>query len=156
MRRADTIPPIEEVAAVTQRLAVLLSAGVSPVSAWGYLLPAPDAAAPGAPRAAQQSAGLPPEQGRWVSSARREIRGKQESVPAADAAAVPVSVPITPRTADSKHAGTGTAPILRAAARAARINLRDFGARAPQMIGISLDETATRTDVVALWRLLWR
>ncbi|TFD06480.1 MULTISPECIES: type II secretion system F family protein [unclassified Cryobacterium] len=39
MRRADAVPPIEEVAAVTQRLAVLLSAGVSPVSAWGYLLP---------------------------------------------------------------------------------------------------------------------
>lgn len=32
-------PPIEEVAAITQRLAVLLAAGVSPVSAWGYLLP---------------------------------------------------------------------------------------------------------------------
>ncbi|MDJ0376243.1 type II secretion system F family protein [Cryobacterium sp. PH31-L1] len=40
MRRPDAVPPIEEVAAVTQRLAVLLSAGVSPVSAWGYLLPA--------------------------------------------------------------------------------------------------------------------
>ncbi|MDJ0347994.1 hypothetical protein [Cryobacterium sp. PH29-G1] len=40
MRRGEAIPPIEEVAAVTQRLAVLLSAGVSPVSAWGYLLPA--------------------------------------------------------------------------------------------------------------------
>ena len=43
---------------------------------------------------------------------------------------------------------------MHAAARAAGINLRDFGARAPQMIGISLDETATRADVVALWRLL--
>jgi tight adherence protein B len=38
-RRAAREPPIEEVAAVTQRLAVLLSAGVSPVSAWAYLLP---------------------------------------------------------------------------------------------------------------------
>ena len=38
-RRNDDEPPIEAVAAVTQRLAVLLSAGVSPVSAWGYLLP---------------------------------------------------------------------------------------------------------------------
>lgn len=37
--RRRTEPPIEEVAAVTQRLAVLLSAGVSPVSAWGYLVP---------------------------------------------------------------------------------------------------------------------
>ena len=36
---ARAAPPIEQVAAVTQRLAVLLSAGVSPVSAWGYLLP---------------------------------------------------------------------------------------------------------------------
>jgi len=36
-RRAES--QIEEVAAVTQRLAVLLSAGVSPVSAWGYLVP---------------------------------------------------------------------------------------------------------------------
>ena len=39
MRRGESVPPIEAVAAVTQRLAVLLSAGVSPVSAWGYLLP---------------------------------------------------------------------------------------------------------------------
>jgi tight adherence protein B len=42
MRRGESVPPIEEVAAVTQRLAVLLSAGVSPVSAWGYLLPPRD------------------------------------------------------------------------------------------------------------------
>ncbi|MBG6213284.1 MAG: type II secretion system F family protein [Cryobacterium sp.] len=39
MRRVDVVPPIEEVAAVTQQLAVLLSAGVSPVTAWGYLVP---------------------------------------------------------------------------------------------------------------------
>ena len=45
---------------------------------------------------------------------------------------------------------------VHAAARAAGINLRDFGARAPQMIGISLDETATRADVVALWQVAWR
>ena len=38
-RRTNGDPPIEEVAAITQRLAVLLSAGVSPVSAWGYLVP---------------------------------------------------------------------------------------------------------------------
>ncbi|HZA95015.1 MAG TPA: aminomethyl-transferring glycine dehydrogenase [Burkholderiaceae bacterium] len=43
---------------------------------------------------------------------------------------------------------------VHSAAHAARINLRDFGARVPQMIGISLDETTTRTDVVALWQLL--
>lgn len=121
MRRADAVPPVEEVAAVTQRLAVLLSAGVSPVSAWGYLLPAHDAAAAaaGAPRADQQSVGLPPELGRRVSSTRREVRRKQGSLPAEDAAAVPGAVPIAPRAVDSKHAGTGTAPILRAAARAA-------------------------------------
>ena len=40
-----------------------------------------------------------------------------------------------------------------AAAHAAEINLRDFGEHAPQMIGISLDETVTRADVIALWRL---
>lgn len=38
-RSTDADPPIEEVAQVTQRLAVLLSAGVSPASAWGYLVP---------------------------------------------------------------------------------------------------------------------
>lgn len=47
MRREQTDAPIEPVAAVTQRLAVLLSAGVSPVSAWGYLLPPRRGAAPG-------------------------------------------------------------------------------------------------------------
>lgn len=49
-RRADADPPIEEVAQVTQHLAVLLSAGVSPVSAWGYLLPVePVGSPPGGP-----------------------------------------------------------------------------------------------------------
>jgi len=43
-RRAE--PSIEEVAAVAQRLAVLLSAGVSPVSAWEYLVPVPSDARP--------------------------------------------------------------------------------------------------------------
>lgn len=43
-RRRPVAPPIEEVAAIAQRLAVLLSAGVSPVSAWGYLLPPGEAA----------------------------------------------------------------------------------------------------------------
>ena len=38
-RRAAPPPPIEEVARVAERLAVLLAAGVSPVSAWEYLLP---------------------------------------------------------------------------------------------------------------------
>jgi tight adherence protein B len=39
MSRAPEIPPIEDVARVAERLAVLLAAGVSPVSAWDYLLP---------------------------------------------------------------------------------------------------------------------
>jgi len=45
-RRADGTP-LEDVAAVTQRIAVLLSAGVSPASAWTYLLPetAPESSA---------------------------------------------------------------------------------------------------------------
>ncbi|SEN40700.1 hypothetical protein E3O25_04185 [Cryobacterium sp. TMT1-3] len=45
----EAVRPLEEVAAVTQRLAVLLSAGVSPVSAWGYLMPVREkTAGPGA------------------------------------------------------------------------------------------------------------
>lgn len=47
-RRAADAAPLDEIAAVAQRLAVLLSAGVSPVSAWGYLLPGPaDEGTPG-------------------------------------------------------------------------------------------------------------
>ena len=47
---------------------------------------------------------------------------------------------------------------VHAAARAAGINLRvfgarDFGERAAQVVGIALDETATRADVQALWQL---
>ncbi len=47
---------------------------------------------------------------------------------------------------------------IHAAARAAGINLRefssrDFGERASQIVGIALDETATRADVQALWKL---
>jgi tight adherence protein B len=41
MSRAPQSPPIEEVARVAERLAVLLAAGVSPTSVWDYLLPAP-------------------------------------------------------------------------------------------------------------------
>jgi len=44
-RRDRAVPPIESVAAVAQRLAVLLSAGVSPHSAWGYLESEPPASA---------------------------------------------------------------------------------------------------------------
>ena len=47
---------------------------------------------------------------------------------------------------------------IHTAARAAGINLRefsprDFGERAAKVVGIALDETATRADVQALWRL---
>ena len=38
-RRGSASPAIDEVAQVTQRLAVLLAAGVSPASAWAYLEP---------------------------------------------------------------------------------------------------------------------
>lgn len=40
MMARDRTPPIERVAAVTERLAVLLAAGVSPSAAWGYLVEA--------------------------------------------------------------------------------------------------------------------
>ncbi|TFD83883.1 hypothetical protein E3T61_20235, partial [Cryobacterium lactosi] len=46
MSRPPQILPIEEVARVAERLAVLLAAGVSPVSVWDYLLPAGPSAAP--------------------------------------------------------------------------------------------------------------
>lgn len=49
-RPPDEAPPIDEVAAVTQRLAVLLAAGVSPASAWTYLLPSDAAEAAAAAR----------------------------------------------------------------------------------------------------------
>ena len=47
---------------------------------------------------------------------------------------------------------------IHAAARTAGINLRqfgarDFGERAATVVGVSLDETTTRADVQALWRL---
>jgi glycine dehydrogenase len=47
---------------------------------------------------------------------------------------------------------------IHAAARAAGYNLREFGARemgerADRVVGISLDETATRADVAALWQV---
>ena len=38
-RRAEAPTPIDEVARIAERLAVLLAAGVSPVSAWDYLVP---------------------------------------------------------------------------------------------------------------------
>jgi tight adherence protein B len=85
MRRAEAVPPIEQVAAITQRLAVLLSAGVSPVSAWGYLLPARVAgavAATGAgPIVAGRRIGPPPGRadsdttGILRAAARAAVRG---------------------------------------------------------------------------------
>ncbi len=51
---------------------------------------------------------------------------------------------------DTLTLATGTATgAIHARARAAGYNLRDVG---PDAIGISLDETTTRDDVVALWR----
>ena len=46
------------------------------------------------------------------------------------------------------------AAAVHAAARAARINLRNFGDRMPQMIGIALDETTTSADIATIWKLL--
>ncbi len=45
------------------------------------------------------------------------------------------------------------AAAIHAAANSANINLRHFGESAQKMVGISLDETATRADVLALWRI---
>ena len=62
-RRLDhAVPPIESVAAVAQRLAVLLSAGVSPHSAWGYLgtgAPGMETPASGAPGSVTPGSGAP-------------------------------------------------------------------------------------------------
>jgi glycine dehydrogenase len=59
---------------------------------------------------------------------------------------------------DTLTVGGVDAAKIHAAARAAGINLRefrprDFGERASQIVGIALDETATRADVQALWKL---
>jgi glycine dehydrogenase len=59
---------------------------------------------------------------------------------------------------DTLTVGGVNAAKIHAAARAACINLRefstrDFGERAGQIVGIALDETATRADVQALWKL---
>ena len=43
--RPDAAEQLELVASVVQRLAVLLAAGVPPVSAWGYLVPVPESSA---------------------------------------------------------------------------------------------------------------
>ena len=59
---------------------------------------------------------------------------------------------------DTLTVGGVDAAKVHAAARAAGINLRefssrDFGERAGQIVGIALDETTTRADVQALWKL---
>ncbi|RNE62614.1 type II secretion system F family protein [Cryobacterium tepidiphilum] len=77
-RQSAPDPPVDEVAAVTQRLAVLLSAGVSPASAWTYLLPAE--AAPDAADGAGSAAN--PEVGRR-DSGREAARGASPVVHAA-------------------------------------------------------------------------
>ena len=52
---------------------------------------------------------------------------------------------------DTLRVEVADAPAVHAAARAAGINLRELG---PAAVGIALDETATRDDVRALWRVL--
>lgn len=60
----------EAVASTVQRLGVLLAAGVTPVSAWGYLAEAPDASPPLIEVAAAGAAGTPLADAVFESSAR--------------------------------------------------------------------------------------
>ncbi|WP_105033471.1 type II secretion system F family protein [Cryobacterium aureum] len=107
MRRAELVPPIEEVAAVTQRLAVLLSAGVSPVSAWGYLLPARGSAAVGAPIADEPTGNTSQGPGRAAVA-----------VPIGRRAGLPRAAPVG-AAGRAGAVASGTTGILRAAERAA-------------------------------------
>jgi len=80
--RSDAVP-LDEVAALTQRLAVLLSAGVSPVSAWHYLVPVPgprpgpvaDDAGRRWARAVRGAESEPPAQGIIRAAAEAGARG---------------------------------------------------------------------------------
>jgi tight adherence protein B len=72
MSRPTPAPPIEDVARVAERLAVLLAAGVSPVSVWDYLLPADPA--PAAPtRRSHTQAKPPPLSRRGRAQAEAEL-----------------------------------------------------------------------------------
>ncbi|MCU1445161.1 type II secretion system F family protein [Cryobacterium sp.] len=77
MSRPAEIPPIEEVARVAERLAVLLAAGVSPVSAWDYLLPTrplePAPLAPGGPMPLGAQPSKP-----WARRARAQAETERE------------------------------------------------------------------------------
>jgi len=68
-------PPIEGVAAVAQRLAVLLTAGVSPVSAWTYLLPDDTSGAASGVTSGVASGGVAPSAARVVRAAAAAGRG---------------------------------------------------------------------------------
>jgi tight adherence protein B len=69
-RRPAPTPAIDEVARIAERLAVLLSAGVSPVSAWDYLIaPAPPGAAPAAVSTERPRA--PADRARFAGAAPR-------------------------------------------------------------------------------------
>ena len=83
-RRPEPTPAIDEVARIAERLAVLLTAGVSPVSAWDYLVPSappgsaervrlaadgsvdsPEDPVPGGSAATPQSLRRPRDRSRW-------------------------------------------------------------------------------------------
>ncbi|MET4640167.1 type II secretion system F family protein [Mycetocola sp. 2940] len=85
MTSTDRTPPIERVAGVTARLAVLLSAGVPPVAAWGYLAADDVSAGPGArSRSNSDPAGI----GRVLSAAAAAAqKGADVAVAIAEAAA---------------------------------------------------------------------
>jgi tight adherence protein B len=101
MSRPPEIAPIEEVARVAERLAVLLTAGVSPVSVWDYLLPAvpPDRPEPadaespaspsrrtGARRPGAEPPSSPPLTRRGRAPAEREAAQRRILVAAGQAA----------------------------------------------------------------------
>ena len=72
MSRRPQIPPIEEVARVAERLAVLLAAGVSPVSVWEYLLPA----GPGDPAAVPEQPASSPVTDLWQTRTEPAARSR--------------------------------------------------------------------------------
>ena len=115
MSRPPKSPPIEEVARVAERLAVLLAAGVSPVSVWDYLLPA--GPADPLPMAAPEQSRSMPTAKLWRPRAEPAARAK----PTHRAEPVDAALPPLSRRARA-HAETEQArhSILAAAGRAAR------------------------------------
>ncbi len=138
--RTAGVPPIEAVAAVTQRLAVLLSAGVSPVSAWAYLLPRRGAvavagsASSGARRMVGSESGGADSATRDIvrAAARAAARGDsvadaiagqahrqaRENQPAGSAARGPTPVRGRPRGQESEQAWLGLAAAWQVATQA--------------------------------------